>query len=206
MSPFKGKMETYKVIAPFLYVLPCFIKKKMILWDHYAVHVHASMLHMYHYSYLKFLPACWISTKFGMKVMLLETIQTLCVYDCLKSCKSIVVVTLGPWVPHAEIIYGTDCKTSNICYSKCFCGLYHMRVSSEFKFYCVIAVKFSNILPSSLGHRQLGYILDDQGIVVWFLNVSFPQNIHIVCGTHRAHYPLGGGCCFPMTKVGRVWS
>ena len=71
--------------------------------------------------YLKFLPAHWISTKFGMKVMLLETIQTLCVYDCLKSCKAIVVVTPGPIVPYvvvtpgpivpyAEIRWGTDCK------------------------------------------------------------------------------------------------
>ena len=56
--------------------------------------------------YLKFLPAHWISTKFGMKVMLLETIQTLCVYDCLTSCKAIAVVMLGPLVPYTEIRWG----------------------------------------------------------------------------------------------------
>jgi len=48
--------------------------------------------------------------------------------------------------------------------------------------------------------------LDDQGTVVWFLNVSFRRNIHIVCGTHGAHYPVGGGSCFPMAKMSRVWS
>jgi hypothetical protein len=56
--------------------------------------------------YLKFLPAHWISTKFGMQVMLLETIQTLCVYDYLKSCKAIVEVMLGPLLPYAEIMCG----------------------------------------------------------------------------------------------------
>ena len=56
--------------------------------------------------YLNFLPAHWISIKFGMKVMLMETIQTLCAYDCLKSCSVIVVVMLSPLLPYVKIMCG----------------------------------------------------------------------------------------------------